>query len=509
MPPVMKQRKAGKVARRLSLNIGLLCSKTFDDAIFEELFEAKYGLKKSDMKKMNIKGVFQIWMNNGDYHEVPLKECHAWTREGCKLCPDFAAEHADISTGGIGKFNDWTLTIVRTDVGRELMDGMIRDGWLETRPGDDDPDAIALMHKLSIKSRKRWPEFAIEAPRLLPPKPASGELSARAHAGGRDGRRISWTARASRPPSPTSRSPPDPAACSDADVVVVDLARHSDVVAAVRAAAPSARIVAFGPHVDDELLAARTGGRRRRRARPLAVLPRSGGGAAAGDLTDSGPCPTTRSTSPTPTCCSRPPASVRKRLDLDRPVPREVILECIRLAVQAPTASNGQTLALDGRDRSRRSAPRSPSSTAAPRGRTWRRARRGEMGSDAQTIRVYKSALYLLDVLARVPVHVIPCIEGRVDARGQHLGRELLRIDHAGELELHARAARPRPRIGLDHAAPPARGGGRRAARHPVRVGEPDRAAPRRVHGRHRLQARGRRAPVEEITYWDEWGATS
>src|SRR4051794_33099132 len=168
VPPVMKQRKAGKVARRLSLNIGLLCSKTFDDAIFEELFEAKYGLKKSEMKKMNIKGVFQIWMKNGDYHEVPLKECHAWTREGCKACPDFAAEHADISTGGIGKFNDWTLTIVRTDIGREIMEGMLAEGWIEVRPGDDDPDAIALMHKLAARSRKRWPEFAIDAPRLLP-----------------------------------------------------------------------------------------------------------------------------------------------------------------------------------------------------------------------------------------------------------------------------------------------------------------------------------------------------
>ena len=48
----------------------------------------------------------------------------------------------------------------------------MRDGWIETRPGDDDPDAIALMHKLSIKSRKRWPEFApIDAPRLVPAKP--------------------------------------------------------------------------------------------------------------------------------------------------------------------------------------------------------------------------------------------------------------------------------------------------------------------------------------------------
>ncbi len=170
MPPVMTARRAGKVARKFALNIGLLCSKTFDDAIFEELFLAKYGLHKEDMVKMNIKGVFQIWMRNGDYHEINLKECHAWTREGCKSCPDFAAEHADISTGGIGAYNDWTLTLVRTDTGREIMDGMLRDGRIEVRPGDDDPGAIALLRKLSRVSRKRWPtEIAVDAPGRVPP----------------------------------------------------------------------------------------------------------------------------------------------------------------------------------------------------------------------------------------------------------------------------------------------------------------------------------------------------
>ncbi|MEM1335032.1 MAG: Coenzyme F420 hydrogenase/dehydrogenase, beta subunit C-terminal domain, partial [Actinomycetota bacterium] len=108
-PPTMWDRKAGKVSKPFLFNIGLLCSKTFDDAIFKELFEDKYGLKKQDMKKMNIKGAFQIWMNDGSYHEIDLKECHAWTRAGCNSCPDFSAEHADISTGGIGKDNDWTL----------------------------------------------------------------------------------------------------------------------------------------------------------------------------------------------------------------------------------------------------------------------------------------------------------------------------------------------------------------------------------------------------------------
>ncbi len=178
VPAVMRARKAGKVGRRLGLSIGLLCSKTFDDAIFTELLEAKYGLVRAEIVKMNIKGVLQIWMRDGGYHEIPLKECHAWTREGCKTCPDFAAEHADISTGGIGAFNDWTLTIVRTDAGREILDGMLADGAIETRPGDDDPGAVALMRKLSIVSRRRWPEAAVAGPRIgVPPpkvKPAQG-----------------------------------------------------------------------------------------------------------------------------------------------------------------------------------------------------------------------------------------------------------------------------------------------------------------------------------------------
>src|SRR5205807_4128620 len=111
-----------------------------------------------------------MWKKStGEEVDIPLKELHQWTREGCKLCPDFAAEHADISTGGIGAYNDWTLTIVRTPIGREIVVKMLQDGSLIGRPGDDDPGAITLLRKLSRVSRKRWPETAVEAPRLMPP----------------------------------------------------------------------------------------------------------------------------------------------------------------------------------------------------------------------------------------------------------------------------------------------------------------------------------------------------
>jgi coenzyme F420 hydrogenase subunit beta len=172
--PVMWHRRVGKVSKPIKLNIGLLCSKSFDDALFDELFEVKYGLKKESIAKMNIKGVFQIWTKDGDYHEINLKECHAWTREGCHHCPDFAAEHADISTGGIGDATDWTLTIVRTELGRAIIDAMVRDGALDTRPGDDDPGAIALMHKLAQKSRERWPAWAQPAARVGIPEKKPG-----------------------------------------------------------------------------------------------------------------------------------------------------------------------------------------------------------------------------------------------------------------------------------------------------------------------------------------------
>jgi len=171
VPPVMWSRKIGKISKPIIFNLGLLCSKTFDDAIFEELFWAKYRLPRAEIVKMNIKGVFQIWMRDGSFHEVNLKECHAWTRDGCNHCPDFAAEHADISCGGIGKDNDWTLTMIRTELGREIMQRMIADGSVEARPGDSDPGAIALMRKLSEKSRARWPATAEAAVRVGLPEP--------------------------------------------------------------------------------------------------------------------------------------------------------------------------------------------------------------------------------------------------------------------------------------------------------------------------------------------------
>ena len=104
--------------------------------------------------------------------------------------------------------------------------------------------------------------------------------------------------------------------------------------------------------------------------------------------------------------------AVRKRLDLTRPVGRDVILECVQLAMQAPTASNEQDwrwLVVTDADKRAAIAEIYHSIGAEYL------AQAAATASDPQTQRVYQSALGLTQTLAKVPVHVIPCLDTRFD----------------------------------------------------------------------------------------------
>jgi nitroreductase len=107
--------------------------------------------------------------------------------------------------------------------------------------------------------------------------------------------------------------------------------------------------------------------------------------------------------------------AVRRRLDLDRPVELDVVLECLRLAVQAPTAGNEQSWRwLVVTDAGKRAALADLYRAA---GLDYLSQAAGSAEHDPQTHRVYESALHLAHVLERVPVHVIPCMTRRVDGR--------------------------------------------------------------------------------------------
>jgi len=105
--------------------------------------------------------------------------------------------------------------------------------------------------------------------------------------------------------------------------------------------------------------------------------------------------------------------AVRKRLDLTRAVPRELIDECLELAIQAPTGSNSQTwrwLVVD--DAQQRHALADLYRRGAE-GYLSQAGEQAEASGDTQTRRVFSSATYLMDHLHEVPVHLIPCVQGK------------------------------------------------------------------------------------------------
>ncbi len=105
--------------------------------------------------------------------------------------------------------------------------------------------------------------------------------------------------------------------------------------------------------------------------------------------------------------------AVRKRLDLERPVEREVLEECLELAQQAPTASFSQNwhfvIVTDAAKR-------------AALGELWRQVaipylERGGGPRQGQMARIGAGVVHLAEHIQDVPVHVIPCVQGRYEGK--------------------------------------------------------------------------------------------
>jgi nitroreductase len=103
--------------------------------------------------------------------------------------------------------------------------------------------------------------------------------------------------------------------------------------------------------------------------------------------------------------------AVRRRLDLERPVEREVLEECLRLGQQAPVAGYQENWHFV--------VVTDPGKRAAL-GELWRSFAVKYLGGErpeAGGSRLLDSVWHLVDHIGDVPVHVIPCIEGRTDEK--------------------------------------------------------------------------------------------
>lgn len=113
--------------------------------------------------------------------------------------------------------------------------------------------------------------------------------------------------------------------------------------------------------------------------------------------------------------------AVRKRLDLTRPVEAEVIRECLQLAVQAPTPGGMQNwhfiVVTDPSQREALAALYRKGARATGQEEILKHvvAAAADEQEAAHLTKMADSARYLTEHLHEIPVHVIPCIEGRIE----------------------------------------------------------------------------------------------
>ena len=152
--------------------------------------------------------------------------------------------------------------------------------------------------------------------------------------------------------------------------------------------------------------------------------------------------------------------AVRKRLDFDRPLDPQLIIECLDVGLQAPSGSNAQ-----GWDWMVVTEAAKKAALAELYRRSWNAYKESPFfvgktyeGDDpavrASYDRTVDSAQYLADNLDRAPAFLIP-LPGRTQRQRADVerGRGHARIDHPGGMELHARGAGAGAGNVLDHAA--------------------------------------------------------
>jgi nitroreductase len=112
--------------------------------------------------------------------------------------------------------------------------------------------------------------------------------------------------------------------------------------------------------------------------------------------------------------------AVRKRLDFDKPVPLDVVRECIEIATQAPTGSNQQGwhwVVVTDADKRKALGDMYQRAFALYKSMPFYAGAivTGDPVRDATQQRVASSAEYLAERMGDAPVLLVPCIAGRVD----------------------------------------------------------------------------------------------
>jgi coenzyme F420-reducing hydrogenase beta subunit len=137
--------------------IGLFCFEAFNYANLKQETQRILGVDIDKAQKTQIhKGKFTVHLAGKEY-SCKVKDLDQAVEKGCRFCGDFSAQLADISVGSAGSQSGYSTVIVRTDVGKRLLEDLDA-----SRAGADKEEIVKLSKLKRERAQKNVSAYTID-----------------------------------------------------------------------------------------------------------------------------------------------------------------------------------------------------------------------------------------------------------------------------------------------------------------------------------------------------------
>lgn len=111
--------------------ISLFCFENFNYNNLYDTLKKETNVSPENITKTYIKKNFFVESKDNEKFEVDIKKLDSAVRSHCHECDEFTGKYSDISVGSSGAPKGYSMIIIRTDKGKEIIKSMIEHKYIE------------------------------------------------------------------------------------------------------------------------------------------------------------------------------------------------------------------------------------------------------------------------------------------------------------------------------------------------------------------------------------------
>ena len=166
-----------KLMDSLEITIGLFCLWTFSlDKLLEYLLH-EHGVAANEIQSVDLTANEYLVFTQEGVVKIPISEVKEHIMNRCRTCTDFTSEFADLSIGGATPLKEWSIIIVRTKKGEDLIKKAVEKGVIIVKEIMSEPETLAHLIQLSMHKRNSALREMKEMRERGVPIPGAAEIS--------------------------------------------------------------------------------------------------------------------------------------------------------------------------------------------------------------------------------------------------------------------------------------------------------------------------------------------